>query len=240
VRTVCKCRLEQATIPDTTRNAKAFGTGNSRFFVTGYGSRPVHHNEKDDFGFTDPYFRTTRFHSLFNPMAPLTDPVAFLKRLNYRAAAVSRYPAKWSMQRICELFGKHLAVDTSAWLTKANDFSCAWTAMRPWQRRILLPVLDALRHIIDASPFAGRPLEIQGVMLMDRPDQLCPQRIFSSFIRLLDELFPQMQFVVTLPDRAKERFPVKIQKTHLKWPNASCRSISSGIHLHVWFQHQPG
>jgi hypothetical protein len=218
VRTVCKCRLEQATIPDTTRNAKAFGTGNSRFFVTGYGSRLVHHNETDDFGFTDPYFRTTRFHSLFNPMAPLTDPVAFLKRLNYRAAAVSRYPAKWSMQRICELFGKHLAVDTSAWLTKANDFSCAWTAMRPWQRRILLPVLDAIRHIIDASPFAGRPLEIQGVMLMDRPDQLCPQRIFSSFMRLLDELFPQMQFVVTLPDRAKERFPVEIQKTHLKLP----------------------
>lgn len=210
-----ECRLLPTDLPI---QKPAFDTGNSRYFVVGYGRILAHHDKTDDFGFTDPYFRTTRFHSLFNFEAPVTDPVAFLERLNYRAAAVSRYPARWTMQRMCELFRKYLAIDTGAWLNKGNDFSSAWAQMRPWRRRILLPILDAVRHIIDASPFVGRPLDIKGVMLMDRPDRVCPEKNYPSFIRLLDELFPEMQFVVTLSDRAKARFPGEILETCLKLP----------------------
>ena len=214
-----ECRLLPSDLPI---RKPALDTGNSRFFVVGYGQTLVAHDKTDDFGFTDPYFRTTRFHSLFNRKASVTDPVAFSKRLNYRAATVSRYPARWTLQRICELFQKYLAIDTRAWLNKENDFSSAWAEMRPWRRGILLPILDA-------SPFEGRPLEIQGVMLMDRPDRVCSERNYPSFIRLLDALFPQLQFVVTLSGRAKALFPGEILETCLKLPQPVAKKPAKRI-----------
>jgi hypothetical protein len=215
-----ECRLLPRELPV---HKPAFDTGNSRFFVVGYGSSLAHHDGTDDFDFTYPYFRTTRFHSLFSPKALLTDPVAFLRRLNYRAAAVSRYPARWTMQRICDLLGKYLHIDASSWLKKGTDFPSVWAEMRPWQRRTLLPTLDAVRHIIDASPFVGRPLEIHGVMIMERPDRLCSEKIFPSFVRLLNELFPAMQFVVTLSGHAKEHFPGEILVARLKLPQPAAK-----------------
>jgi hypothetical protein len=196
----------------------ALGTGNSPYFLLGYGRRIVCHDQTDDFEFCDPNFRVTRFYSLFDSKAPLTDPVAFLRRLSYRALTAARFPAQWTLQRISGLIGACLDVDTDVWRIKGNDFVSTWSGLRPWQQRSLGLILDAVRKAIDASPFVGKPLEIPGLMLLDRPDRLCPESIFPSFIRLLDELFPAMQFVVTLSHNAQQTFPHQASGKYLKLP----------------------
>ena len=202
----------------------ALGTGNTPYFLLGYGSRIVCHDQTDDFEFRDPNFRVTRFYSLFDHRAPLTDPVAFLQRLSYRALSAARFPAQWTLQRISGLIGNYLDVDTSVWRVKGNDFVSTWSGLRPWQQRSLGLILDAVRNAIDASPYVGKPLEIMGLMLLDRPDRLCPERIFPSFIRLLDKLFPAMQFVVTLSLRAQQAFPRQASKNYLKLPETALQT----------------
>jgi hypothetical protein len=221
-----QCGRLQAGLPI---RKPALGTGNTSYFMLGYGNRIVHHYQTDDFEFRNPDFRVTRFYSLFDPRAPVTDPVAFLNRLSYRALSVSRFPAKWTLERVCSLIEKYLEVNTSAWLIKENDFGATWSGLRPWQRRTLLPVLDAVRNILDASPFAGKPLEIPGLMLLDRPERLCPERMFRAFIRLLDELFPGMQFVITLSRSAQQAFPIKPGKRCLKLPKPTPATPSKKV-----------
>jgi hypothetical protein len=216
-----ECDLLPAGLPI---HKPALGTGNTPCFLLGYGSRIVCHDQTDDFEFRNPHFRVTRFYSLFDHGAPLSDPVAFLRRLSYRALTAARFPAQWTLQRISGLIGDHLDVDTSVWRDKGNDFVSTWSGLRPWQQRSLGLILDAVRHAIDASPYVGKPLEIPGLMLLDRPDRLCPERIFPSFIRLLDELFPAMQFVVTLSLRAQEAFPRQASKNYLKLPEAALQT----------------
>ena len=210
-----ECDLLPAGLPIRT---PALGTGNTPYFLLGYGNRIVCHDQTDDFEFRDPNFRVTRFYSLFDHRAPITDPVAFLQRLSYRALSAARFPAQWTLQRISSLIGNYLEVDTGVWRMKGNDFESTWSGLRSWQRRTLAPILDAVRNVLDASPYAGKPLEIPGLMLLDRPDRLCPERIFPYFIRLLDELFPAMQFVVTLSPRAQQAFPRQASKNYLKLP----------------------
>lgn len=180
----------------------AIGSGNSRYFVLGYGSRFTAHRGTDDFDFNDPFFRIRRFASLFCGNAPLTDPVAFLHRLHYKAVRISRYPAIRTYRKLCDLCSAHLDLDTRPWLEKECDVEDAWQKLRIWQKRILVPVLDAVRHVLDASPFRGTPLNMQGLMLLDRPDLVTPLKFFPRFIRLLDSLFPQMQFVCAVSQKA--------------------------------------
>jgi hypothetical protein len=83
----------------------AIGSGNSRYFVLGYGSRFIAHSGTDDFDFNAPFFRIRRFGSLFCSNAPLTDPVAFLHRLHYKAVSEE----KRGHILICELEGVRIS-----------------------------------------------------------------------------------------------------------------------------------
>ena len=113
-----------------TRRAKT-GIGESWLFLLGYGPEPTHHDETDDFDFTDPFFRLTCFQSLFLDGAPLTDPVAFLTRIHYRGAKYKRLGSRHTLERLSRGFKEHLAIDTTSWMEEACDFKRQWRSLAP-------------------------------------------------------------------------------------------------------------
>jgi hypothetical protein len=114
-----------------------------------------------------------------------------------------------------------LNIETGRWLEKRCDFEQEWYQLRPWQQRVALPILDAVRHIIDASPRSGTPLDRPGVMLLDRPDLFCTEKIFPRWIMLMNRLLPAMQCVITLSGKARSNFPRSIQRKRLLVPPAA-------------------
>lgn len=197
------------------------GSGNLKYFILGYGSQWRPHENTDVFDFRDPFHRITRFHSLFSSDVLLTDPIAFLFRLHYKAVRCSRFPAKQTMGRVSALFKEYLKIETGPWLEKKCDFEWEWCQLRHWQQRVALPILDAVRHIIDASPRSGIPLDRPGVMLLDRPDLFCTEKIFPRWIMLMNRLLPAMQCVVTLSGKARSNFPRTIQRKRFPIPPAA-------------------
>ncbi len=204
--------------PALSVRALGIGTGNSSYFLLAYGSELHSHDQTDDFNFTNPFFRVTRFHSLFNKHALITDPVAFLTRLHYKGVLVSRYPAIQTMQTLRKLFKEFLDIETGQWMDKTCDFRQEWSRLYPWQQRAALPVLDAARHMIDAFPRSGTPLNMPGLLLLDCPYRFCTEMIFPQWITLMDLLLPKIQFVLTLSDKSHSNFPHKVQRKCLPLP----------------------
>ena len=194
------------------------GTGNTPYFLLAYGPELHAHEKTDDFSFTDPFFRVTRFHSLFSRNALITDPVAFLTRLHYKGVRVSRYPAIQTLQSFVELFRDHLGIETASWMNRTCDFEQEWSRLCAWQRKALLPILDAARHLIDAFPRSGTPLEMPGLLLLDRPDCLCANGIFPCWTTLLDLLLPKMQIALTAPEDSLCSIPQELLKKQLPLP----------------------
>jgi len=194
------------------------GTGNTPYFFLAYGPELHAHEKTDDFGFTDPFFRVTRFHSLFNRNALITDPVAFLTRLHYRGVRVSRYPAIQTMRSFAELFRDHLSIKTKHWMNRTCDFEQEWSRLCAWQRSALLPILDAARHLIDAFPRSGTPLEMPGLLLFDCPDCLCAERYFPRWITLVDLLLPKMQIALAVRKSLRTSIQKDLQKKQLSLP----------------------
>ena len=62
----------------------------------------------------------------------------------------------------------------------------------------MIPILDACRHLLDAFPKSFDPMKTPGLILLDRPSRFCTAKRFPDWIKLMDELMPHMQFVVTL------------------------------------------
>lgn len=194
------------------------GTGNSSYFLLAYGANLQPHDQTDDFNFTNPFFRVTRFHSLFNKQALITDSVAFLIRLHYKGVLVSRYPAIQTMQSLRKSFKEYLGIETGSWMDKACNFKQEWARLHPWQQRAALPVLDAARHMIDAFPGSGIPLNMPGLLLLDRPNRFCTKKVFPQWIALMDLLLPNMQFVLTLSEKSRLNFSHNVQRKRLHLP----------------------
>jgi hypothetical protein len=212
------CRLLPPNLPIRT---PCLGNGNAKYILLGYGPVLRPHQNTDHFDFRDPFHRVTRFHSLFSPLARITDPVAFVTRLHYKGVIVSRFPAQQAIRRLSALFKEHLDIDTDQWLEKRCNFEREWSQLRPWKQRAALLALDAVRHMIDASPKYGTPLEQPGVMLLDRPDLVCTKKIFPQWIILMDRLLPSMQFILTLSRKARQHFASSVQRKRLPMPAAA-------------------
>jgi len=192
--------------------------GNAPYFMLGYGPELVAHHETDDFNFTDPCFRLRRFLSLFTKQALITDPVALLTHIHYRGIQRLRIPPKHGMERIAQVFREHLSIDTGPWLEKSCDFSSEWKKLSPWQQRAALPALDAARHLIDAFPKCRKPLDMPGLILFNGPDHFCTEEAFSPWIMLMDQMLPEMQFIVTLFDRFHLHLPDESLRKSLSMP----------------------
>jgi hypothetical protein len=195
------------------------GMGDSWLFLLGYGPEPRPHDGTDDFDFTDPCFRRTRFYSLFLDEVPLTDPVAFLTMTHCRGVRWQRRGARYAMERLSLLIKTHLGIDTGRWLGKNCDFREQWRDLAPWQQRALLPAVDAARHLLDAYPKEHKPLDLPGLILFDRPDRCCPDEHFAHWAMFMDALLPKMQFLVTLGEDTGQGFPAELRAKTLALPS---------------------
>ena len=202
----------------------SLGSGNLKFLVLGYGDRWRPHENTDAFDFRDPFHRVSRFHSLFSSDEFITDPIAFLSRLHYKAIRCSRFPAQETMQKVSALIKEHLNIETDRWLEKGCDFEQEWRQLHPWQQRVVLPILDAVRHIVDATPRSGAPLDRPAVIFLDRPDRFCTERIFPRWITLMDRLLPAMQYVITLSEKSRSSFPGPLHRKRLPVPSGAVPS----------------
>ncbi|MBW2427839.1 MAG: hypothetical protein JRF56_02695 [Deltaproteobacteria bacterium] len=81
---------------------------------------------------------------------------------------------------------------------------------------MMISILDACRHLLDAFPKSFDPLKTPGLILLDRPSRFCTTKRFPDWIKLMDELLPHMQFVVTLTDQALSQFPYQLRKKGLE------------------------
>jgi len=200
----------------------------SAYFFLAYsgGYRP--RREKEDFHFTDPLFRRTRFHSLLMPDAPLTNPVDFIARLRNKGIRWGRAPSKNVLHALCTQLSKLLNVKTDSWPDMDIDPNDAWTALHPWQQRAVLPILDMARHMMDAFPGSANPLEMPGVVLMDQPETFCTRARFPDYLTLLDTLFPLIQFIVSIGTTARKSLPMSFREKRLPIPEGAKPQKKSG------------
>lgn len=194
------------------------GTGNQGFFSLAYGANLQIDIGNQPLDFSDPNFRIKRYASLFDSEALLTDPIQLLQRIHYRGISCGRFPAKRSLQKLCSSLLKYFELDTSAWLEKNVDFEQLWNRLYSWQQRSLILLLDTMRHLMDAFPNSGQPLGMPGVMVCSAPFRHCTEKYFTNWIKLIDHLFPQLQFIITLPQKYIEEFPKSVFRKHLPIP----------------------
>lgn len=197
------------------------GIGGSWLFVLGYGPDAAAHAGTDDFDFTDPFFRITRFHSLFLKHAPLTDPVEFLTRMHYRAIRCKRLAPAHVLALLSKLLRSEMDIDTGSWMSPACDFNQQWEKLRSWQRRMILPIIDMARHLSCAFPRSAAPLNTPSLVLFNRPDLICPEKLFPRWVRLMDRLLPQTQFIVTLGERGQLTLPEEALKKKCMLPRGT-------------------
>jgi hypothetical protein len=95
-----------------------------------------------------------------------------------------------------------------------------------------VPILDAVRHAMDASPHDLNPLERSGVILWRLPYSFCHDGRFLCWIVALDSLFPNIQFVIVLPEDFLEIFPRALMKRELTVPSAGNGGIGRKL-LHL-------
>lgn len=217
---------KDALLPNNTvRFCPTPGSGNTALFSLAYGPELRAHDGSDDFEFTNPNFRVTRFSSLFDPDALVTDPAQFLHRLHYKAIRCGRFPAKQTLHVLSDLLAKHLGIDTGQWQEKVWDAHQAWWALYPWQQRAALPALDAARHMLDAFIKSGTPLHMPGVMLFDRPNRYCTVQRFPAWVTMMDHLFPHMQMIISLPPKALESLPRNVRRRRLMLPESNKQTL---------------
>lgn len=204
--------------PDFIRRNPSAKSRTGRDFLLAYGDEFSAHENDDDFDFTDPLFRSRRIQSLFTSSFPLTDPVAFLNILFHRGLRNKRLAPRSALERICGLLQKHLALDLDHWLQSPADAGVEWDKIPTSLRNPILLLLDAVRHTLDAFPKAKTPLDLPGLILMHRPHRYCEKSLFSAWLALVDELFPNMQFLFTATPAEVRRVPENLLGKRLPLP----------------------
>jgi len=189
----------------------------NRHFLLAYGPRFDFHRGTDDFDFNDPFMRVNRIRTMFDSNARLTDPTAFLSILAHRAK-YKRVGPLHTMERLCALGHTWLQLNTSAWMIKHHDFEKQLSLLPAWKVRMLLPLLDICRHLVDAFPKTHCPLDFPGVLLLHRPDLFCTEGRFVDWLHIVDALVPNFQVFITLPERLKQRVPSRLIAKRLELP----------------------
>jgi len=137
------------------------------------------------------------------------------------------------MELLRAFFRTDCGVDTERWTDGDVSFAEEWKKLSPWQIQAVAPVIDAVRHLLDATPHDLNPMERPGVMLWRFSPSFCRDLRFNEWLKALDRLFPSMQFVVALPADAKETLPREPGEKRLMLPavvagNAKTRPLHLG------------
>ena len=204
-------------LPRSTSIFIAYGRRARSHFFLGYGATPQAES-RTVFDFSDPWHLNIRSASLFTPMAGLSNPVVVLDWIRNKGIRLSRYPKRKTLESLTEKLDTHLALDARQWLTLECCLASVWDGLAHWRQSVLLPVLDMVRHVLDANPHVGHPLEEPVLILLDRPDSFCPGEHLPSWLDLLDALFPQAQFLVTLPEPLRQNLSAAVRNAGLDWP----------------------
>ncbi|MEK7684895.1 MAG: hypothetical protein AAB466_05700 [Verrucomicrobiota bacterium] len=183
------------------------GSGNSGWLFLAYGRQVLAHANTDSLHFSDPHHRLRRFASLFDPQARLTDAAAFLERLHLKSVLYERGRSQAFITRLNRELSSLLEIEPTAWLAKRYDFRRAWQSLAAWQRALAVVVLDASRHVLDASAKVPDPFDQSGVMVLNGFENWCSSEHLPLFICLLDTLFPNVQFILSVPERLRAVFP---------------------------------
>lgn len=192
-----------------------------RDFLLAYGGPADAQRLDNDLGFSDPFLRIRRFHSIFRSDASITDPVAFLQQLFYRGSRKKRIPPLHVLNRLSTLLDRYFALNLKRWLQEPDEAAREWSSLPTSLQRPLLPILDAIRHTLDAFPKMQAPLDLPGVILLDRPDHYCENAVLTPWLEFFDALFPNMQFFATLPEDLNHLVPERILGHELSLPTPS-------------------
>lgn len=201
-----------------------------RYFLLAYGEDFSARNGDDDFDFTDPLMRGRRFGSLFSKSAPLTDPAAFLDRLFYLGTKWKRRRSLRALDRLCLLLRRFLGVEALHWLESPGVGLIEWHSLPVCLHKPLLPALDAARHALDAFTKEANSLDLPGVVMLDRPDRYCGEALLPGWLGFFDELFPNMQFFITLPKTQHHLIPEELRRKVLPLPVPQKDIPKSPIH----------
>jgi len=200
-----------------------------RDFLLAYGDDFSAHDGDDDFDFLDPLFRSRRFISLFSASAPLTDPVAFLGRLFYRGARKKRRVPFRVLERICTLLLRYFGLELSHWLENPGTAAEEWGNLPSELHQPLIPLLDAVRHVLDAFPNRNGPLVSPGLIILDRPDRYCREEALTAWLALFDDLFPNMQFLATISGTKRHLVPSDLLQKELPLPPLQTNAEKSKV-----------
>lgn len=201
--------------------------GNKGWLLLGYGRRVRAHEGTGGFEFDDLHHRLQRCASLFEPDALLTDPLAFLERLHYKGMVNRRGRSEFYLARLNRELGPWLGVPPEAWKERRPDFRSAWEALAAWQRTLATLVLDMARHVLDAAVGLPNPFEQSGVVMFDGFPQGVPLPRLPAFLILLDRLFPNLQYLLTLTRDQRARVPQDLLAKTLPIPRPAPRPPTS-------------
>ncbi len=204
---------------DVLRQKLNIGKRASAYFFLAYGTDYRSGPEGEDFDFTDPLYRRNRFYSILAPGALLTHPADFIEQLRYKGVRRGRRRSKHVLHTLCAQLSQRLHINTESWKNVEVPARDAWGMLNRWQQRAALPVVDMARHMMDAFPSSGAPLEMPSVILMDRPETICPPGRFKDYLTLLDALFPNVQFIISASEASVRRLPESFWKKRLPLPD---------------------
>lgn len=119
------------------------------------------------------------------------------------------------MTALGSMLKAHLQIDTAAFAEPFSDLAYTWRQIYPRQQKMMLPLIDICRHLYDAFSKGKDPLNMPGVIIFHRPDLFCTHKWFSPWIRMIDSLLPNMQFIVSLAKPAEHHFPSDVRQKQL-------------------------
>jgi len=219
--------LAAAELRQSTGNANIgkphLGASNSGWLFLGYGSRIRARASTDPFDFAHPNHRLKRSASLFDRRARLMDPMAFLQRLHLKGVVYEHGRSLAFLTRLNRELSGLLNIRPTHWLGKKHDFHRDWRGWSTAQQTLATVVLDAARHLLDASVKCPEPFDQSGVLVFQGMEEWCPSQQLPFFLRVMDSVFRNLQFLVAFPESETRNFPPALLAKTLSIPRPAPR-----------------
>jgi hypothetical protein len=215
-------RTLRCRVPDARQGALESGRSQTGRLLLGYGySIRVGADGFD----LHPDQRYRRCAGLFESESTVTDPVAFLRRLDHKG----RYRAgraRTVLDRLTDGLSGWLGWDVARSLGR-DELEAQWKSTPRARQVPAMVALDIARHAFDAAARLGEtdPLRQPGVVLFENMGAWCPAGQQTAFVRLLDGWFPNLQFILALDAGARRRFPRRLLLQRLAIPEPQPRPV---------------
>jgi hypothetical protein len=198
------------------------GSSYAGFLLLAYGSR-IHADPGVGCLEFSLQYRRKRMTSLLKEPGLLTNPVAFLERLHFRGLVAGRPRSRSFLGRLNRELAPLFGIAPECWLSRRHDFRRDWECLPERHRTRVIVLLDAARHVLEASVKLYDPWPQPGVMVMDSPERWCFPAELASYLRLLDRLFPRLQFILRLGAAGRRCFPRSLRTETLAIPEPQPR-----------------